>query len=88
MIISYRFDEDSYSTYTYEVEPNKVKEAIVEILCNLSKQSNKKLFEEFGNYQMAMYCVYDLDMADYFEEALKEELKEYFESEAYDEYCG
>lgn len=90
MVFRYEFGgEDNFwggDVYEYEVEPGEIKKALVKILCNGSKRLNSCLYSEDGNYQMAMYVVYELDVLDALVEYYEEDLKEYFEDDASDAY--
>lgn len=84
MFIDYSFDDEE--NYTYEVDYDELKKAIVKILCNNAHCVNGKLFEPNGAYQVAMYVVYNLDLVDSLSENLEDELREFFEDKAYEKY--
>lgn len=89
MIFTYEFGGDDYRSgemFEYEVEYEKVKKALVKILCSQSKHINKDLYNEDGNYQMAMFIVYKTDVLDSLTEYYEEELEEYFYNEAYEKF--
>ena len=88
MTFNYEFGgEDDFfggDFFEYEVDYDEIKKALVKILCNGSKSLNRTLYNEDGNYQMAMYVVYELDVLDALIEYYEKKLKDYFEDEARD----
>lgn len=86
MTFTYDFSaEDDFwggDTFDYEVEYDEIQKALVEILCKGSKRLNGVLYNEDGNYQMAMYVVYQLDILDELIQYYEDDLKDYFEEEA------
>ena len=90
MIFNYEFGgEDNFwggDRYEYEVDYDEIRKALVKILCDGSRDKHRKLYSEDGNYQMAMYVVYELDVIDALTEYYEDDLKDYFEDKARDAF--
>ena len=86
MTFNYEFGgEDNFfggDFFEYEVDYDEIQKALVKIICQESKQKHKGLYDETGNYQMAMHIVYDIDVLDALVEYYEDDLKDYFEDEA------